>query len=115
LPSLEAPDWPGKKRVARGILAAISRIDDLPRHKRQFLVRTPRHFRRALRGMLQLRYVLQCGAGFAAIWLGLLTAATSTLAAEDFIEPGQWKVTSTTVINGVVQPTQEKRLCITAE
>jgi hypothetical protein len=48
------------------------------------------------------------------IGLGLLTA-TSITAGENLIEPGQWKVTSTTVINGVVQPAQAKGRCISAE
>ena len=62
-----------------------------------------------------MRYVLRRGTELAAIGLGLLPAATSTLAAENLIEPGQWKVTSTTVINGAVQPTQAKGRCISAE
>ena len=62
-----------------------------------------------------MRYLLRCGAALAALWLGVLAAATSTPAAENLIEPGQWKVTSTTVINGVVQPTQAKGRCISAE
>jgi len=35
--------------------------------------------------------------------------------AEDLIEPGQWKVTSTTTVNGAVQPAPAKMRCITAE
>jgi Protein of unknown function (DUF3617) len=73
-----------------------------------------RLFRREFRSMLQLRYVLRCGAGLSAIGLGLFTA-TSIPAGENLIEPGQWKVTSTTVVNGVVQPSQAKGRCISAE
>jgi len=73
-----------------------------------------RPFRREFRGMLQLRYVLRCGAWLCALGLGLLTA-TSIPAGENLVEPGQWKVTSTTVINGVVQPNQAKGRCISAE
>jgi hypothetical protein len=35
--------------------------------------------------------------------------------ADDLIEPGQWKVTSTTTVNGVVQPAPAKMRCITAD
>jgi uncharacterized protein DUF3617 len=73
-----------------------------------------RLLRREFRGMLQLRYVLRCGAWLCAMGLGLFTA-TSIPAGENLIEPGQWKVTSTTVINGVVQPSQAKGRCISAE
>ena len=62
-----------------------------------------------------MRYVLRRGAELAAIGLGLLSATTSAPAAENIIEPGQWKVTSTTVINGAVRPTQVKGRCISAE
>src|SRR5581483_9970186 len=53
-------------------------------------------------------------------WLGmtslaLLAATVSSHAAERLIEPGQWKVTSSTVVNGVVQPPQSKLRCITPE
>ena len=64
--------------------------------------------------MLHLRYVLRCGAWLYALGFGLLTA-TSIPAGENLVEPGQWKVTSTTVINGVVQPSQAKGRCISAE
>jgi Protein of unknown function (DUF3617) len=73
-----------------------------------------RLLRREFRGMLQLRYVLRCGAGWCATGFGLLMA-TSIPAGENLIEPGQWKVTSTTVINGVAQPSQAKGRCISAE
>jgi hypothetical protein len=36
-------------------------------------------------------------------------------AAEPLIQAGEWKVTSTTVVNGISQPTQAKSRCITAE
>jgi hypothetical protein len=48
----------------------------------------------------------------ALLWtLSLLTAAS----AENLIEAGEWKVTSTTVINGAAQPPQAKSRCITPE
>ena len=49
-----------------------------------------------------------------AVGLVLLTS-TSIPAGENLVEPGQWKVTSTTVINGAVQPAQAKARCISAE
>ena len=45
---------------------------------------------------------------------GALSIGTA-VHAEDMIEPGQWKVTSTTTVNGVVQPAPAKMRCITAE
>jgi hypothetical protein len=45
---------------------------------------------------------------------GLLTAATAA-AAENLIEAGEWRVTSTAVINGAAQPPQAKSRCITPE
>ena len=44
--------------------------------------------------------------------LPLLAAAA---AAENLIEPGQWKVTSNTVMNGAASPPQVKARCITPE
>jgi hypothetical protein len=35
--------------------------------------------------------------------------------AEDLIEPGQWKVTSTTVMNGATSPPQVKARCLTPD
>jgi Protein of unknown function (DUF3617) len=52
---------------------------------------------------------------FAGVWLGLLAATAGARADENLVEPGQWKVTSTTVINGVVQPPQAKARCISPE
>jgi Tfp pilus assembly protein PilX len=52
---------------------------------------------------------------FGTIWLCWLGALTASHAAESLIAPGEWKVTSTTVVNGVAQPTQSKSRCITAE
>jgi hypothetical protein len=49
------------------------------------------------------------------VWLGLLAAMAGAQADENLVEPGQWKVTSTTVINGVVQPPQAKARCISPE
>jgi hypothetical protein len=86
----------------------------LPWSKGQFLIERTRLFRREFRGMLQLRYVLRCGVGLWAMGLGLFTS-TSIPAGENLVEPGQWKVTSTTVINGAVQPGQAKGRCISAE
>jgi hypothetical protein len=48
-------------------------------------------------------------------WLALLAATTSSHGAERLLEPGQWKVTSSTVVNGVVQPPQPKLRCITPD
>jgi len=47
--------------------------------------------------------------------LALLAATTGSCGAEQMIQPGQWKVTSGTVVNGVVQPPQPKLRCITPE
>jgi hypothetical protein len=44
-----------------------------------------------------------------ALWVG------SSARAEDLIEPGQWKVTSNTVVNGTIQPSPPKMRCITAD
>jgi hypothetical protein len=51
---------------------------------------------------------------FAIALFGLLAAAT-TAVAESLIEAGEWKVTSTAVINGATQPAQAKSRCITPE
>ncbi len=47
--------------------------------------------------------------------LCVVALAAGTAEAEDLIEPGQWKVTSTTTVNGVVQPAPAKMRCITAD
>jgi len=52
---------------------------------------------------------------FVAIVLLALAPADAALAAEALIEPGEWKVTSTTLVNGLTQPTQAKSRCITPE
>lgn len=52
---------------------------------------------------------------FLTILLLCLAPAEAALAAETLIEPGEWKVTSKTVVNGVTQPTQAKSRCITPE
>jgi hypothetical protein len=44
----------------------------------------------------------------------LQVAATSALA-DNLIEPGQWKVTATTVMNGAATPPQAKARCLTPE
>jgi len=46
--------------------------------------------------------------------LGLLLVAAAARA-EDMIEPGQWKVTTATTVNGVVQPAPEKMRCISPD
>ncbi len=43
--------------------------------------------------------------------LSVMTAA----AAENLIEPGEWRVTSTTQINGAASPPQSKSRCITPD
>jgi hypothetical protein len=45
---------------------------------------------------------------------GLLATATAA-AAENLIEAGEWKVTSSAVINGAAQPPQSKSRCVTPE
>jgi hypothetical protein len=52
---------------------------------------------------------------FGTILLCGLAPLAASRAAENLIEPGEWKVTSTTLINGVAQPTQAKSRCITPE
>jgi Protein of unknown function (DUF3617) len=52
---------------------------------------------------------------FVAILLLALAPAEAARAAETLIEPGEWKVTSKTVVNGLAQPTQAKSRCITPE
>jgi hypothetical protein len=50
-----------------------------------------------------------------AIALFALLAAATAAAAESLIEAGEWKVTSTAVINGTTSPPQAKSRCITPE
>jgi hypothetical protein len=45
---------------------------------------------------------------------GLLATATAA-AAETLIEAGEWKVTSSAVINGAMSPPQSKSRCVTPE
>ena len=52
---------------------------------------------------------------FAVAWLALLAGTAVAHVAEKLIEPGQWKVTSATVVNGAVQPPQPKLRCVTSE
>jgi hypothetical protein len=47
--------------------------------------------------------------------LCILVPTTASRAAEALIEPGQWKVTSSTTVNGMAQPAQAKSRCITPE
>jgi hypothetical protein len=44
-----------------------------------------------------------------------LAALTASAAADDLIQPGQWKVTSTTRMNGALTPLQAKARCLTPE
>jgi Protein of unknown function (DUF3617) len=52
---------------------------------------------------------------FAAACLALLAGTQVAHGAEKLIEPGQWKVISATIVNGVVQPPQPKLRCVTPE
>jgi hypothetical protein len=52
------------------------------------------------------------------IWIALpcaLAALSVSAAADDLIQPGQWKVTSATVMNGASTPPQVKARCLTPE
>ena len=49
------------------------------------------------------------------ILLCALPVLTLPAAADNLIEPGQWKVTSNTVMNGAASPPQVKARCITPE
>jgi hypothetical protein len=51
---------------------------------------------------------------FGMLLLAALSVASSARA-EDLIEPGQWKVTSATTVNGTIQPAPPKLRCITAD
>jgi len=51
-------------------------------------------------------------------WMTLscaLAVPTVSAAADDLIEPGLWKVTSTTLMNGAATPPQAKARCLTPE
>jgi hypothetical protein len=52
---------------------------------------------------------------FGMILLCSLPLLGASAAAEDLIEPGQWKVTASTVMNGVASPPQAKAHCLTPE
>ena len=52
---------------------------------------------------------------FGIILLCLLPVMAASAAAENLIEPGQWKVTSNTVMNGAISPPQVKARCLTPE
>jgi hypothetical protein len=45
----------------------------------------------------------------------MLPALTAAAAADNLIEAGEWKVTSSAVINGANQPAQSKSRCVTPE
>jgi hypothetical protein len=47
--------------------------------------------------------------------VALLAAPIGARAAENLVEPGQWKVTSSNVINGLATPSQAKARCITPQ
>jgi hypothetical protein len=49
------------------------------------------------------------------ILLCALAAPAAAAAAENLIEPGQWKVTSNTVVNGAATPPEVKSRCLTPE
>jgi hypothetical protein len=49
------------------------------------------------------------------ISLGLLASIAAAHADERLIEPGEWKITSTTVVNGAASPPQVKTRCISPE
>ena len=52
---------------------------------------------------------------FAIVLLSSLPALTAAAAADNLIEAGEWKVTSTGVVNGATSPPQAKSRCITPE
>ena len=52
---------------------------------------------------------------FVAIFLLALAPAQAARAADNLIEPGEWKVTSMSIVKGAVQPLQSKSRCITPE
>jgi hypothetical protein len=47
--------------------------------------------------------------------LCLLQVVVTSAAADNLIEPGQWKVTATTTMNGAAAPPQAKARCLTPE
>jgi hypothetical protein len=49
------------------------------------------------------------------ILFGALAVPAVSAAAENLIEPGQWKVTSNTVMDGATSPPQAKARCLTPE
>ena len=53
--------------------------------------------------------------GFGMILFCAFAAPAAAAAAENLIEPGQWKVTSNTVVNGAAAPPQVKSRCLTPE
>src|ERR1700759_1909945 len=52
---------------------------------------------------------------FAIVLLSSLPTLTAAAAADNLIEAGEWKVTSTAVINGANQTAQSKSRCVTPE
>jgi hypothetical protein len=56
--------------------------------------------------------------GISRFWVivsGALVAMTVSAAADESIEPGQWKITTKTLMNGGVMPPQVKARCLTPE
>ena len=47
--------------------------------------------------------------------LSLMLPLVATRAEDQLVEPGEWKVSSMSIVNGAVQPLQSKLRCITPE
>src|SRR5450756_1463040 len=52
---------------------------------------------------------------FGVLLLCALSGPAASAAAENLIEPGQWKITSNNVVNGAAMPPQVKARCLTPE
>jgi Protein of unknown function (DUF3617) len=52
---------------------------------------------------------------FVVILLCALSGPATSAAAENLIEPGQWKITSNNVVNGATMPPQVKARCLSPE
>ena len=52
---------------------------------------------------------------FGMILLCVFALMATAAEAEDLIEPGQWKVTTNTTMNGAVSPPQAKMRCVTVD
>jgi hypothetical protein len=53
--------------------------------------------------------------GFRTLLFCVVSMMAAPAAAENLIEPGQWKVTGMTAVNGAVSPPQAKARCVTPE